>query len=85
MISETKSTISSSKETTRMSPANKAYACGMIALKEKRYSDALRDLTSCRKQNSAPTPDIDIACHTLELLLEIRREIGIIETGDRPT
>ena len=67
-----------------MSPEGKDYSCGMIALKEKRYSDALRDLTAFRKQNSAPAPDIDIACKTLELLLEIRREIGIIETADRP-
>ena len=85
MIPETKSVISSPKETIRMSPAAKAYAGGMIALKEKRYSDALRDLTGYRQQNSTPTPDIEIACHTLELLLEIRRGISIIELADRPT
>jgi len=68
-----------------MSQASKTYASGMIALKEKRYSDALRDLTAYREQNSAPILDIDITCKTLELLLEIRREIGIIETANRPT
>lgn len=78
---ETKSVITPPKETSQMSPAGSAYSRGMIALKEKRYSDALRDLTASREQNSAPAPDIEIACKTLELLLEIRREIGIIETA----
>ncbi len=64
---------------TRLSRAEKAYVRGLVALREKSYPDALRQLNGYLELSSVENPEIQLLTQSLTLLLAIRDEITIIE------